>query len=44
MALPHENIATLPTNTAHYLLAQTVSERRNNLAQCIGAKWTSELL
>lgn len=44
MALQHENIATLTTNTTHYLLAQTVSERRNNLAQCLEAKWTSELL
>lgn len=44
MALEHENIAPLPTNTAHYLLVQTVSERRNNLAQCLEAKGTSELL
>lgn len=44
MALQHENIATLPKNTTHYSLVQTVSERRNNLAQCLEAKWTSELL
>lgn len=44
MALQHENIAMLPANTTHYLLVQTVSERRNNLAQCLEAKWTSELL
>lgn len=39
MALQHEIIAPLPTNPTYYLLVHTVSERRNNLAQC----WRSKI-